>query len=233
MEIQHQEDPSGLPGLQGHLQADVLLTHVLHGIAQAQDCHPILPIQAPVDELQGAVHAATNGAATLRPVIAANLEDVAEVRIEVQGQRHLDGPVPIAGEAELLQAGGGGQDGAAFQMDRHRRGTFGTAAVVAEMAHEHPHRPTLGGAQHQRRSPPQQHLQPADMTGAAVEDAGIVLEVRADLAPGIQDREGFLVFEDEARQRIRHAPESGERGCGSDGPGSGAGRAVRSPRPGD
>ena len=173
------------------------------------------------------------GAAALRSVIPPHLEDVAEIRIQAQGQRHPDRPVRVAGEAELLQAGRGGQHGAALQMDRHGRWSAATAIVVAEMAHVHAHRPALGGAQHHRRSIPQQHLQAADMTGAAMEDAGIMLEVRADLATGIQDREGFLVLEDEGRQRIRHTPGIGERGCGCVGPGSGAGRAARSPRPGD
>jgi hypothetical protein len=212
VEIQHQEDPSRLPRLQGQLQPDVLLAHVLKGITQAQHRQPIFPIQATVDEFQGAVNAATGRTAPLRSGVPPYLEDVAEVRIEPQGQRHRDGPVPIAGEAELLQAGGGGQDGAALQVDRHRGGAAVTAIVVAEMAHEHPHSPTLCGAQHQGWSSPQQQLQPADVAGAAMEDADIGLAVRADLATGIQDREGFLVLEDEGMQRIRHAPVCGGRG---------------------
>ena len=114
VEIKFKAEAAGAAGFEFEGEVHPGTRHLQQRQPQTQGRAAILTIQSAVDHLQALGGGAMHAGAAVAAVVTAHLEDVAEIGINPQVHRHRDRSRGIPGEAELLQQGRGGEQGAAL-----------------------------------------------------------------------------------------------------------------------
>jgi hypothetical protein len=153
----------------------------------------------------------------LPPLLTPHLEDVGEIRRELERQRDVERRAGKIAHVQMLVADAVADELGTVDMERAARQQHVAAEINVGIGEVDPHQQVVaahGRGQQQRPPAGELECQPGEKPGALVVQSLLVPRSGRDVAEVVEEPEGVVVLEDEGALRHRHfGRQDVELGC--------------------